>query len=152
MKLSWALGLVTMFIAKSALALSPSPAWKVSNTFGDVISYELADKKAELNAMSSEFSYDDLNTKEMNGLQSLIETKQEYGKVFGFADWKLQEQKLVEKNGERIVLLSGTYKDAQKQSVNFIEVYWANRSKSGQYLITSQVRPLKVDDYSNYLQ
>lgn len=139
-------------VTSTAWALAPIPGFKVKNTLGDVITYELAGKDIEINSMDSDFKYEDLTQKEMNNLQSLMKAKQEYGKMFGFADWKATGQKLIEKNGERIVLIQGNYKDAQKKTVNFIEVYWANPSKAGQYLITSDTLSLKMDNFSDYLK
>lgn len=139
-------------LSTSAMALSPAPELKLKNTLGDVTTYELTGKDIEVNSMASEFKYEDLNQKEMKDLQSLVKAKQEYGKMFGFADWKATAQKLVERNGERIVLIQGNYKNAEKKTVNFIEVYWANKEKAGQYLITSDSIALKVDQYSDYLK
>lgn len=139
-------------LSTSAMALSPAPELKLKNTLGDVTTYELTGKDIEVNSMASEFKYEDLTQKEMKDLQSLVKAKQEYGKMFGFADWKATAQKLVEKDGERIVLIQGNYKNAEKKTVNFIEVYWANKEKSGQYLITSDSIALKVDQYSDYLK
>ena len=133
-------------------ALAPIPGFKVKTTLGDVITYELTGKDIEINSMDSDFKYEDLTEKELNNLKSLMKAKQEYGKMFGFADWKSTGHKLVEKNGERIVLIQGNYKDAQKKTVNFIEVYWANTAKAGQYLITSDTLLLKMDNFSDYLK
>lgn len=152
MKLKTGVCLLFFTIVQGAYALAPKSDWKVSNSFGEVISYEMKGKDVELNSMSSEFGYADLTEQEMKGLKDLIVTKQEYGKMFGFADWKPTSQKLIEKNGERIVLINGTYKDAKKQTVNFIEVYWASKEKAGQYLITSNSLQLKIDNFADYLQ
>lgn len=138
--------------SSQAIALAPAQGFKVKSTLGDVTSYELAGKDLEINSMASEFKYEDLTDKEMKELKSLVKAKQEYGKMFGFADWKATGQKLVEKDGERIALIQGTYKNADKKTVNFIEVYWANKEKSGQYLITSDSIALKLDQYSDYLK
>ncbi len=139
-------------VTSTAWALAPAPGFKVKTTLGDVITYELAGKDIEINSMDSDFKYEDLTQKEMDNLKSLVKAKQEYGKMFGFADWKATGQKLIEKNGERIVLIQGNYKDAQKKTVNFIEVYWANPAKAGQYLITSDTLSLKMDNFSDYLK
>ena len=136
----------------SSFALSPVPGFKVKGTLGDVTSYEQPGKDIEINSMASDFKYEDLTEKEMNEIKKLMTAKQEYGKMFGFADWKSTGHKLVEKNGERIVLIQGTYKNQQKKTVNFLEVYWANKDKSGQYLITSDSLALKMDNFSEYLK
>ncbi len=141
-----------LMITSAAWALAPAPGFKVKTTLGDVITYELAGKDIEINSMDSDFKYEDLTEKEMNNLKSLMKAKQEYGKMFGFADWKATGHKLIEKNGERIVLIQGNYKDAQKKTVNFIEVYWANKAKAGQYLLTSDTLSLKMDNFSDYLK
>lgn len=140
-----------LMCASNALALSPAPGFKVKGTLGDVTSFELPGKDIEINSMASDFKYEDLTEKEMNEIKKLMTAKQEYGKMFGFADWKSTGHKLIEKNGERIVLIQGTYKNAEKKNVNFIEVYWANKEKSGQYLITSDTLALKMDNFSEYL-
>lgn len=139
-------------IAGHASALVPAPGFKVKSTLGEVTSYELAGKDIEINSLSSEFKYDDLTEKEMGEMKKLFEAKQEYGKMFGFAGWTPTGQKLLEKNGERIVLVQGHYKDAQNKKVNFIEVYWASKEKAGQYLITSDTVVLKMDNFSEYLK
>lgn len=144
--------LILTTLSVSAFALSPAPELKQKSTLGDVTTYELAGKDIEVNSMASEFKYEDLTEKEMKELKSLVKAKQEYGKMFGFADWKATGQKLIEKNGERIALIQGNYKNAEKKTVNFIEVYWANKEKAGQYLITSDSIALKLDQYSDYLK
>lgn len=144
--------LVLICATVPVFALAPSPELKVKNTLGDITSYGLPGKDIEVNSMSSDFKYEDLTQKETSALKDFITAKQEYGKMFGFEDWKMSGQKLVEKNGERIVLIQGTYKDSQKKTVNFIEVYWANKQKAGQYLITSDSLALKMDNYSDYLK
>ena len=147
--------LITVIIlisTNTAFALKPVAAFKIKNTLGYVTSYELPDKDVEMNSMSSDFKYQDLTQKEMSGLKSLMAAKQEYGKMFGFNDWKSTDQKFLEKDGERMVLIQGHYKDSQKKTVNFIEVYWADKNKSGQYLITSDTILLKADSFSEYLK
>ena len=143
---------IALIAASSAMALSPASGFKVKSTLGEITSYELPGKDIEINGMGSEFKYEDLTEKEMTELKALMKTKQEYGKMFGFADWKSTGHKVMEKNGERIVLIQGNYKDAQKKNVNFIEVYWADKVKSGQYLITSDTLSLKMDNFSDYLK
>ncbi len=143
---------IAIIAASSAMALSPAPGLKLKSTLGDVTTYELTGKDIEINGMASEFKYEDLTEKEMTEIKGLMKAKQEYGKMFGFADWKSTGHKVIEKNGERIVLIQGNYKDAQKKNVNFIEVYWANKDKSGQYLITSDTLALKMDNFSDYLK
>ena len=141
-----------LFMTTTSFALSPASGFKVKGTLGDVTSYEIPGKDIEINSMASEFKYEDLTEKEMKELNSLVKAKQEYGKMFGFADWKSTGKKIIEKNGERIVLIEGTYKNAEKKNVNFIEVYWADKEKSGQYLITSDTMALKMDNFSDYLK
>lgn len=141
-----------LLVTTSAFALSPAPGFKVKGTLGDVTSYEQPGKDIEINSMASEFKFEDLTDKEMGEIKKLMSAKQEYGKMFGFADWKSTGHKLIEKNGERIVLIQGTYKNAEKKTVNFIEVYWAAKDKSGQYLITSDSLALKMDNFSEYLK
>jgi hypothetical protein len=138
--------------ATGVYALAPKSEFIQTASFGEITSYELKGKGIEINGMSSDFSYDDLTAKETEQLNKLIVTKQEYGKIFGFADWKTTGQKIVEKNSERVFLIQGTYKDAQHHIVNFIEVYWATKNKSGQYLITSNSVSLKLEKYTEYLQ
>ena len=141
-----------LFVTTTSFALGPAPGFKVKGTLGDVTSYEQPGKDIEINSMASEFKYEDLTEKELNEMKKLMKAKQEYGKMFGFADWKSSGHKLIEKNGERIVLIQGTYKNAEKKNVNFIEVYWADKEKSGQYLITSDTLTLKMDNFSDYLK
>ena len=141
-----------IIFTNTVLALTPAPGFKLKDTLGEVTTYEQTGKDIEINGMASEFDYKDLNEKELKGLKSLMTAKQEYGKMFGFADWKSTGHKLVEKNNERIVLIEGQYKDASKKTVNFLEVYWANKDKSGQYLITSDTLKLKMDNFSEYLK
>ncbi len=141
-----------LIVSTTTFALSPAPGFKVKGTLGDVTSFELPGKDIEINSMASEFKYEDLTEKEMNEIKKLMTAKQEYGKMFGFADWKSSGHKLTEKNGERILLIQGSYKNAEKKNVNFIEVYWANKEKSGQYLITSDTLALKMDNFSEYLK
>lgn len=141
-----------LFGANTALALAPVPGFKVKSTLGEITTYSLDGKDVEMNSMGSDFKYEDLTEKEMAEIKKLMTAKQEYGKMFGFADWKSTGNKLIEKNGERIVLIQGTYKDASKKTVNFVEVYWANKQKAGQYLITSDSIALKMDNFSDYLK
>lgn len=143
---------IALIAASSAFALNPAPGFKVKNTLGEITTYELIGKDIEINGMSSEFKYEDLTEKEMTEIKSLMTAKQEYGKMFGFNDWKSTGHKVIEKNGERIVLIQGTYKNSDKKNVNFIEVYWADKVKSGQYLITSDTLALKMDNFSDYLK
>lgn len=143
---------ITLIAASSAMALSPASGFELKSTLGDIATYKLTGKDIEINGMASEFKYEDLTEKEMTEIKGLMNAKQEYGKMFGFADWKSTGHKVIEKNGERIVLIQGNYRDAQKKNVNFIEVYWANKDKSGQYLITSDSLALKMDNFSDYLK
>lgn len=144
--------LLVLMGANTALALTPVSGFKVKNTLGDVITYALEGKDIEINSMSSDFKYEDLTDKELAEIKKLMSAKQEYGKMFGFADWKSTGHRLVERNGERIVLIQGTYKDAAKKIVSFVEVYWASKEKAGQYLITSDTIALKMDKFSEYLK
>jgi hypothetical protein len=143
---------VAFIVASSAQALSPAPGFKVKSTLSEITTYELPGKDIEINGMPSDFKYEDLTEKEMTEIKSLMTAKQEYGKMFGFADWKSTGHKVIEKNGERVVLIQGTYKNADKKNVNFIEVYWADKAKAGQYLITSDSLALKMDNFSDYLK
>lgn len=143
---------IALIATSSVFALSPVPGFKVKSTLGEITTYELSGKDVEINGMASEFKYEDLTEKEMTEIKALMNAKQEYGKMFGFQDWKSNGHKVIEKNGERIVLIQGNYKDAQKKTVNFIEVYWANKEKAGQYLITSDSLALKMDNFSEYLK
>ncbi len=143
---------IALIAASSAFALSPVPGFKVKSSLGDITTYELAGKDIEINGMASDFKYEDLTEKEMTEIKGLMNAKKEYGKMFGFEDWKSTGHKVIEKNGERIVLIEGNYKDSRKKNVNFVEVYWANKEKSGQYLITSDSLALKMDNFSDYLK
>ena len=144
--------LLVLIAANTALALAPASGFKVKGTLGDITTYGVDGKDIEISSMASDFKYEDLTQKEMDEIKKLMTAKQEYGKMFGFADWKATGHKLIEKNGERIVLIQGTYKNADKKTVNFVEVYWANKEKAGQYLITSDTLALKMDNFSEYLK
>lgn len=101
--------------------------------------------------MDSEIEYADLNQNSIQELESLFEAKKEYGKMFGFNEWTPKEKKLIEINSNRIFVLQGQYKDAKNKTVHFLEIYWANKNQAGQYLITSNSKALKIENYKEYL-
>lgn len=146
------LSLVAIFITHSAWALSPAPEFEKKEDFGEVRNFKHKSKDVDLSIMDTELKYEDLSQKNVSELKDLFQTKKEYGKFFGFKEWTPNEHKLVEQNSKRILLLNGNYKNSDNKTVHFLEVYWADKNKSGQYLLTSDSKEFKLDNYKDYLK
>lgn len=144
--------LAVFLVAQSAFALSPTAEFEKKEDFGEVKNFRHSKQDVDLSVMDSDLKYADLSQKNVNELKDLFETKKEYGKFFGFKDWTPKEHKLVEEKSQRILLLSGNYKNSDNKTVHFLEVYWADKTKSGQYLLTSDTKEFKLDHYKDYLK
>jgi hypothetical protein len=133
-------------------ALSPVAGFEKKEQYGSVTNYRHDKLKVDLGSMSSELKYEDLGPDSIEDVKKMIVAKQEYGKVFGFQDWKMSDHKFTEHKGHRVLVIQGEYKDNSKQTVYFLEVYWANQQKSGQYLVTSDHEKMKAEDFNQFLQ
>lgn len=142
---------IGLFIHHSSWAISPKVDFIKKESFGSVSNYRHLKADVDLSIMDSEFEYADLNQANIQELESLFEVKKEYGKMFGFKEWTPTEKKFVEVNSNRIFVIQGHYKDSENKIVHFLEVYWADNKKSGQYLITSNSKHLKIENYKEYL-
>jgi hypothetical protein len=146
-----ALALVLSLLYTEAFALSPVDFTK-TETYGEAQNLRHKKDDVDLSIMKTDLGYDDLSPQNAKELESLFETKKEFGKVFGFKDWTPKDHKLVEVNSERVLLLYGNYVNNLNQKVNFMEVYWANKTISGQYLLTSDTKEINFNNYKEYLK
>jgi hypothetical protein len=133
-------------------AMDPTEGFIKKGSLGSVINYRNEKADIDLSSMETDITYSDLSKEGVEELNSLFEVKKEYGNVFGFSEWTPKDQKLVEEKTQRLFLLQGQYKDRDKKTVYFIEVYWATQKTSGQYLLTSNTEAFKIDDYKKYLK
>jgi hypothetical protein len=137
----------------SAFAIGPASTFVKKENFASVQNFRDEKADIDLTTMESDLSYSDLTPENTKALEELVEVKKQYGKVFGFKDWKATSQKLFSDASERSFILQGNYKDAANKTVNFLEVYWANKeNKSAQFLITSNSKELKIENYKLYLK
>lgn len=143
--------LLSIFFTLSAYALAPAPRLKMGESFGKVQHYYDSVNSVVISQMASTFEFKDLTNENVKELNSAMDLKKEYGRMFGFSDWSAVSQKLIDLNGERIFVIEGQYKNQEKTVVNFLEVYWANPQSSGQYLITSETRKLTTLDFKEFL-
>lgn len=143
--------IIFSFISFQAWGLSPSPLLEEQDKIGRVQNFQDPTRKVDVAKMSSEFEYEDLKSVHTNEILDYIETKKEFGKLFGIREWEIKKQELTEAPHGRIFIIEGTYIDSHDDKVNFLEVYWANKKESRQYLITSELRQLKIDDYKEFL-
>lgn len=123
----------------------------MGESFGKVQHYYDSANSVVISQMASTFEFKDLTNENVKELNSAMDLKKEYGRMFGFNDWSAVSQKLIDLNGERIFVIEGQYKNQEKTVVNFLEVYWANPQSSGQYLITSETRKLTTLDFKEFL-
>ncbi len=144
--------IILLFCSFSSFALSPVAEFKLKTTMGSVNNYFDELKKIDLMSMDSEFEFNDLSAGNLVELEDHFKTKKEYGKMFGFNDWTAKDKKFFDDQNKRIIIVEGEYKDSDKKTVYFLEVYWADKKKSGQYLITSEYGPLKIESYKQYFK
>lgn len=141
----------SLFISTSCFALAPAPTLKKVSTLGFVSNFEDHSGSILLSRMPSDISFKDLNQGEVEKIEDAIELKKEYGKMFGFNNWTLIGKKYLEREAEKILLLEGHFRDDHNKLISFIEVYWADKKTSNQFLITSEKQSLKMDSYQEYL-
>ncbi len=146
------LSLILCMVSMNTWSLTPSSDFIADDVFGDVSNFRCEKNDIDLSIMDSDLSYQDLSSDKIKELDSLFEAKKDYGKMFGFNDWTPDKHKLVEENSKRIFLLQGHYKDAEKKTVHFMEVYWADKNKGGQFLFTSNSKVLSIEDFKEYLK
>lgn len=140
-----------LLLTPKVFALTPSQAFKKQQAYGSAVNYRHAKEKVDLTILETDIKYSDLSSENIQELDELIKVKKEYGKVFGFKDWKISQKKVLDDKNERTLLLSGKYKNSSHKTVHFLEVYWAGHNNSGQYLLTSQDKEISVDGYKKYL-
>lgn len=141
---------VTILFSSQAWSLSPIPAFVEKPNIGFVDNYYHEDRSIALSRMASDFGFQDLIPENIKELDKVHDTKREFGKMFGFQDWKVTGQKLIEKKFGRVLLFEGTYLNNKKEKVSFLEVYWANSENSRQFLLTSEKSLLKLDQFQEY--
>lgn len=146
--------LLLVMIIHSTLSwsLTPTAGFVKKENFGSVTNYHDEKRDVDVAVMTTELKHEDIVQENVKEITGLFETKKEYGKVFGFKDWTPGKYKLIEEKSDRFFILEGTYKDARDKIVHFLEVYWANPQNSGQYVITSNSRDLKIESYKEFLK
>lgn len=132
-------------------ALVPAPQFAERSDIGFVENFHDAVNAVDLSRMSSDFEFKDLTAENIKELDKHHETKREFGKMFGFNDWKITSQKLLEKDFGRVLVFEGSYKNNRDKLVSFLEVYWATPKTSKQFLLTSEKKTLKADEFQEYL-
>lgn len=142
--------LITLIYSSNSWSLSPSPHFAEKPNIGFVTNYYDETRGIALSRMASDFSFHDLTPENVKAIDKVHDTKREFGKMFGFRDWKVTNQKLMEKDHARFLLVEGTYFNNKKEKTSFLEVYWANPKKSGQFLLTSQKTNLKIGQFQEY--
>lgn len=143
---------LTFFINNEVFALSPVNKFIPQQNIGSITQYKDASSDIHLSNIPSKIGYDDLKKEHILDLKKSLETKKDFGKLFGFKDWTAKNQNLIEEKNQRIFIIEGHYKNSKNINVNFLEIYWADKQKSGQYLITSESKELKVENYKEYLK
>lgn len=132
-------------------ALIPSPNFTTRADIGFVENFHDEINDVALSKMGSDFDYKDLTADNIKELDKHHDTKREFGKMFGFNDWKITSHKFIETESGRILVFEGNYKSNRNTMVSFLEVYWATPSSSKQFLLSSEKKNLKVDEYQEYL-
>lgn len=132
-------------------ALIPSPNFATRADIGFVENFHDEINDVALSKMGSDFDYKDLTADNIKELDKHHDTKREFGKMFGFNDWKITSHKFIENESGRILVFEGNYKSNRNTMVSFLEVYWATPSSSKQFLLSSEKKNLKVDEYQEYL-
>lgn len=140
-----------IFYESTLLAFSISPEFIPKDLATKIKVYENSKEAITLSEMISTVTYADLSQKNVGELKELFQTKKEYGSVFGFSDWTVSNQKLLEENSSRILLIEGTYKNNDNKKISFLEIYWADKSRTGQYLLTSESKTLSLKDFKDYI-
>ena len=140
-----------LFIPLTANALVPSPNFSTGADIGFVENFHDAINAVDLSRMSSDFEFKDLTAENIKELDKHHDTKREYGKMFGFKDWKITSQKFIDKDFGRVLVFEGNYINNRDKLVSFLEVYWATPKTSKQFLLTSEKKTLKVDEFQEYL-
>lgn len=142
--------LLLSLVSGSALALTPSPKLVEISKVGFVSNFRNATGTIDLSQMPSDYSYADLTQEELKSLEKVYQVKQEFGKMFGFNDWKVTTQKFIDRDSQRTFLIEGTYKTESGKPVSFIEVYWASKTDARQFLITSEKQSLNLNTYQEF--
>lgn len=131
------------------VSISPN-LYQVSD-FGMVKNYRDPQHSVDVSRMPSDFTFKDLIPENVKSLDKVHDVKREYGKMFGFREWQIVDQKLLIEDSERILLFEGNYKNEKGDLVSFLEVYWADQKGAQQFLITSEKKSLKMDAYQEFL-
>ena len=132
-------------------ALIPSSNFTTRADIGFVENFHDEINDVALSKMGSDFDYKELTAENIKELDKHHDTKREYGKMFGFNDWKITSHKFIENESGRILVFEGNYKSNRNTQVSFLEVYWATPQTSKQFLLSSEKKNLKVDEYQEYL-
>lgn len=143
--------IISLLLSGSCFALAPSPQLKTLSKIGFVSNFEDQSGTIMLSKLPSDIRFQDLNAVEVEKIEDAIELKKEYGKMFGFNNWSLVGKKYLESESDKILLLEGNFVDDKGKLISFVEVYWADKKKSEQFLITSEKQSLKMDSYKEYL-
>jgi hypothetical protein len=143
--------LLLILTSPLAWSLTLSPSFITTNKLHDIIIFRHKILDIDLSTMPTEIVYSDLDLNGLKQLDGLIEAKKEYGKMFGFSQWSLKDKQIIERGSTRLLILQGTYKNSEGQNVFFMEVYWADKSTSGQVVMTSDTLELKPKNFHEYL-
>ncbi|MES3037128.1 MAG: hypothetical protein V4736_04400 [Bdellovibrionota bacterium] len=133
------------FDAKSALPLANG--FVAAEDFDIMKNFKNPALSLRLTTLDSELSYEDLTESEIKTLAPLMKTRKEHAKLIGLKSWTPGDQKLIEEERGRFFLLQGQFVDSDDKTVHFLEVYWADKLESKQYLLTSEEKQIPLSDY-----
>lgn len=142
--------LALTFSTFAAYAISPASDFSKRESFGAVTNFRDEKQDIDLTVLESDLQYSDLGQQGIQEMNQQFVLKKEYGKMIGFNDWTATRQKVIDENGVRTFILEGHYKNRENQTVNFLEIYYADKSQSGQFLVTSNTKKLSLDEYKKF--
>lgn len=137
-------------ITSQVFALTPAKEFVKKENFDEVTNFRNESEDIDLTVLKSDLEFSDLSPQGIKEMNAEMNLKKEYGKLLGLSDWTPVKQKVVEENGSRTFLLEGHYKDSENKTVNFLEVYYADKSSSGQFLVTSNSKKISMDEYKRF--
>lgn len=139
--------LICLLLSVRAHALQIDARFEIREQFNGVTNFEDRSNGLRVSASPTQLRYEDLTAQGVKDVQEVFEVKKEYGKLFGFADWTAQRQQLLETSRGRFFLLQGQYRSNQGHTVYFLEIFHSDRTSGGEYLVTSNSRPVTLEEY-----
>ena len=136
-----------LILIAQALAMPLPYRYTPGQRFDGVDHFRDAKQDIDVAVSPSQLKYTDLTSQSVKDSEALFKVKADYGEVFGFKNWKARRHKLIEDTNGRSWVIEGDYQGLNGKVVHFLEVYWANKSGSKEFLFTSNSKTFQLENY-----